>query len=139
MMMLGTMLGRRGAARAFAVLCAAALALSLCFPTPALAYFSKPAVGVYFGSSSLSLTTGSSGTVSVSVDMWSEQQLPGCGMAECPQACGNLTTPDGVLGGCLSGDGWCQCSGRATSRRTRSCRLRRRTRRWRARPSAAAR
>lgn len=111
MMMLGTMLGRRGTARAFAVLCAAALALSLCFPTPALAYFSKPAVGVYFGSSSLSLTTGSSGTVSVSVDMWSEQQLPGCGMAECPQACGNLTTPDGVLGGCLSGDGWCQCSG----------------------------
>ncbi len=94
-----------------AILCMVAIAATLCFPAPALAYFSKPAVGVYFGSSSLSLTTGSSGTVSVSVDMWSESQLPGCGMSVCPQECGNLSTPGGVVGGCLSADGWCQCAG----------------------------
>lgn len=92
---------------------ASALALIsvLCIPSAALAYFSKPAVGVYLGASSISLVSGSSNTVSVSVDMWSESQLPGCGMAECPQGCGNIATPDGVVGGCLSADGWCTCAG----------------------------
>ena len=90
---------------------ALATACALCFPAQAFAYFAKDPVGVYLGAGSLSLTSGQTGTVSVSVDMWSEQQLPGCGMAECPQACGNLTTPWGEVGGCLNAAGWCQCAG----------------------------
>lgn len=103
---------RRMLARFAALAAALLLACGLCFPAQAFAYFSKPAVGVYLGAGSVSLTAGQSTTVSVSVDMWSEQQLPGCGMAECPQACSGLVNPDtGVLGGCLNADGWCTCAG----------------------------
>ena len=101
-----------GFGRLAAVLFGVVLVMGLCFPSQALAYFSKPAVGVYLGSGQVSLVSGQSTTVSVSVDMWSEQQLPGCGMAECPQACSGLVNPDtGVLGGCLNDAGWCTCAG----------------------------
>lgn len=103
--------GRRlGGAVAFAL--AAALALTMCLPTPALAYFSKNPVGIYFGSTYLSLTTGSSGSVGLTIDPMQEQQLPGCGMAICPEACGGLENPaTGVVGGCLNDAGWCTCAG----------------------------
>lgn len=98
------------------VLMAAVLVWGMSFPEVALAYFAKPAVGVYLGASSVSLTPGQSSTIGVSVDMWSEEQLPGCGMSQCPQGCGNLQNPNtGVVGGCLSSDGWCTCSGTSYS------------------------
>lgn len=101
---------RRATAFATALL-ALVFALSLCWPAQALAYFSKDPVGIYFGSTYLSLTTGSSGSVGLTIDPWSEQQLPGCGMSICPQACNGLETPEGVMGGCLNGAGWCTCAG----------------------------
>lgn len=93
---------------------AAALAALLCVwvtPTSAFAYFSKDPVSISFGSSSVSVAAGSSATVSLSVSPMSEQQLPGCGMAICPQECNGLATPDGVVGGCLNDAGWCTCGG----------------------------
>lgn len=101
----------RFARRMVAVLCAAALFSTLCIPTQAWAYFSKPAVGIYFGSSAISLTTGSSSSVALTIDPSSESQLPGCGMSICPQACNGLETPEGVMGGCLNEAGWCTCGG----------------------------
>ena len=91
---------------------AAVTAISLCVPAQAWAYFSKPAVGIYFGSTSVSMTTGSSQSVGLTIDPASEQQLPGCGMSICPEACGGLVNPStGELGGCLNDAGWCTCAG----------------------------
>lgn len=99
-------------ARITVALFAVAFALSMLVPARAFAYFSLSPVGVYLGTSSVSLTQGEARTVSVSVDMWSEQQLPGCGMSICPQGCGNLANPTtGVVGGCLNDAGWCTCGG----------------------------
>ncbi|WP_417118944.1 hypothetical protein [Olsenella phocaeensis] len=95
-------------------LAAAALAMALsplATPVSALAYFSRPApsIGV---PGSMSLASGDSRSVSCPVDPQSESQLPGCGMAECPQACDGLENPSThVVGGCLSADGWCTCAG----------------------------
>lgn len=55
------------------------------------------------GQTSVSVQEGKSVSVSVSVDPIKEQQLPGCGMAECPQSCGNT--------GCLNEYGECTCAG----------------------------
>lgn len=99
------------ALQALALALVVTLACAVCMPTQALAYFNKPAVSVSFGAGSLNMTTGSSNSVALNVNPLSEQQMPGCGMSICPQECGNLTTPDGVVGGCLSADGWCQCAG----------------------------
>ncbi|MDR1028017.1 MAG: hypothetical protein LBL63_01175, partial [Clostridiales Family XIII bacterium] len=68
----------------------------------ALAYFNLPAVGISPGQTAVSLTVGQTVTVSVGVSPASEEQLPGCGMAECPQTCGVE---------CLDARGWCQCAG----------------------------
>ncbi len=99
-------------ARFVAAACALALAYAMCTPVPALAYFSKPGVSVSFGMSSLSMTTGSSNSVSMNVSPMNESQLPGCGMSICPQECDGLTNPEtGAVGGCLNGEGWCTCAG----------------------------
>lgn len=103
--------GGRFALRMLPLLCALALVSAVCFPMQALAYFSKPAVGISFGSSAINLTAGSSGTVGLNVSPSSEQQLPGCGMSVCPQACNGLETPQGEMGGCLNEAGWCTCAG----------------------------
>lgn len=103
---------RRFAGGFAAVAMAAALAVVTCLPTPAMAYFSKSPVGIYFGSTYVSLTTGSSSSVGLTIDPMQEQQLPGCGMAICPEACGGLENPvTGVVGGCLNDAGWCTCAG----------------------------
>lgn len=103
---------RRFAGSFAAVALAAAMAMVMCLPTPALAYFSKSPVGIHFGSSHVSLTTGTSSSVGLTVDPMQEQQLPGCGMAICPEACGGLENPvTGVVGGCLNDAGWCTCAG----------------------------
>jgi hypothetical protein len=67
------------------------------------AYFDRGQVGISLGQSSVSVNAGESRTVSVSLNPASDKQTPGCGMAECPQTCGDL--------GCLDGNGQCTCAG----------------------------
>ncbi|MDR1068662.1 MAG: hypothetical protein LBL36_05400 [Clostridiales Family XIII bacterium] len=69
----------------------------------AYAYFDRGQVGISPSQSSVSLNAGESRTVSVSLNPASDKQTPGCGMAECPQTCGDL--------GCLDGNGQCTCAG----------------------------
>lgn len=71
------------------------------------AYFQRGSVGVYAGQSSVSVTQGSSAAVSLSFSPSSSSQLPGCGMAECPQSCGEKN--------CLDPNGECMCAGTAYS------------------------
>jgi hypothetical protein len=97
---------------------ALAIAVALCcgmLPVPAWAYYSLAPVQVYLGSSSLSLTSGDSASIGCGLSIASEGQTIGCGMAECPQGCGDLTTPSGVKGGCADANGWCTCMGTAYS------------------------
>lgn len=96
-----------------AVALAAAMA-AVAAPQQALAYFSKDPVSVSFGSSYEAIEAGQSCDIVLYVDPLSEQQLPGCGMDICPEACNGLENPlTGVMGGCLSADGWCSCGGTA--------------------------
>ena len=67
------------------------------------AYFQRGSVGVYAGQSSVSVSQGGSAAVSLSFSPASSSQLPGCGMAECPQICGEKD--------CLDANGECQCGG----------------------------
>lgn len=71
--------------------------------TESFAYFNRGYVNVSAGRSSVSVTQGSSASVSVSFSPSSSSQLPGCGMAECPQICGEKN--------CLDANGECMCSG----------------------------
>lgn len=96
--------------RRYPVLLVFALALALLAPGRAFAYFSYPAPSISLPGS-VTLASGETASVTCAVSPMSEQQLPGCGMAECPQACDGLETPDGVVGGCMSADGWCTCAG----------------------------
>ena len=80
--------------------------------TAAYAYFDQGPVGVSLGTYDVTLEAGQSAGVTVSFSPASSDQLPGCGMAECPQACDGLENPQtGVVGGCLNADGWCTCAG----------------------------
>ena len=67
------------------------------------AYFDRGTVGVSLGASSVSIEAGSGQSVSVSFSPSSSDQLPGCGMAECPQICGEKN--------CLDENGECMCNG----------------------------
>lgn len=71
-------------------------------PLPGDAYFNRGTVSVSLGQSAVSMTAGSTAEVSVAVDPIKQDQLPGCGMAECPQTCGD---------GCLNESGECTCAG----------------------------
>ena len=71
-------------------------------PASALAYASFGTVKVHAGSSSLSVKVGSTVSTSISVSPSSDKQTQGCGMAECPQSCGD---------GCLDANGQCTCAG----------------------------
>lgn len=70
---------------------------------PAYAYFDRGTIGVRLGQSAVSLTEGDSASVSVTLSPASSDQLPGCGMAECPQICGEKD--------CLDENGNCKCAG----------------------------
>ena len=70
---------------------------------PSLAYFNRGAVQISLSQTSLSINQGESAAVSVTIDPIKEDQLPGCGMAECPQTCGSS--------GCLNENGECTCAG----------------------------
>ncbi|MDR2108570.1 MAG: hypothetical protein LBP28_03805, partial [Coriobacteriales bacterium] len=88
-----------------AALCVAALLL-----TPASlahAYFNRGTVGISVGAASVSLTPGQSTSVSVTLNPASDEQTQGCGMAECPQSCGDK--------GCLDANGQCVCAGQGYS------------------------
>ena len=67
------------------------------------AYFQRGPVNVSVGKSSVSIKQGQSETVSVSFSPSKSSQLPGCGMAECPQSCGEKE--------CLDENGECTCNG----------------------------
>ncbi|MGN0295320.1 MAG: hypothetical protein ACI4D3_15085 [Lachnospiraceae bacterium] len=67
------------------------------------AYFDRGPVNVSVGKSSVSIRQGQSETVSVSFSPSKSSQLPGCGMAECPQSCGEKE--------CLDENGECTCNG----------------------------
>ena len=74
--------------RLLSAVCVAVL-FSCLFTVPSFAYFNRGAVTMQLGQTSVSVAEGKSVSVSVTVNPISEQQLPGCGMAECPQSCGN--------------------------------------------------
>ena len=67
------------------------------------AYFDRGPVEVSLGHSSVSLKEGESVSVSVKLSPSSSRQLPGCGMPECPQICGEKE--------CLDSKGECTCAG----------------------------
>ena len=73
--------------------------------TPAYAYFQRGSVNISVGRSSVTLNQGGSESVSVSMSPSSDSQLPGCGMAECPQSCGEKE--------CLDANGECTCNGKS--------------------------
>ena len=87
--------------RAAALIVAALLCIAL-FPVRADAYFNRGTVQISVGKSSVSIASGSTASVSVQVSPIKQDQLPGCGMAECPQTCGD---------GCLDANGECTCGG----------------------------
>lgn len=92
----------RRTARLIAAL-AACLILCLGMSTNAWAYFNRGTVGISTGQKEVFVTEGSSTTVSVSLSPASDQQTEGCGMAECPQICGEKE--------CLDANGQCTCNG----------------------------
>jgi hypothetical protein len=75
-------------------------------PQGAYAYYDRGPVGMAVGSSSISVQTGSSVSVSVTLSPASDGQTQGCGMAECPQTC----PPE-----CTDANGQCVCAGSAYS------------------------
>lgn len=87
----------------FALLITVSMLLLGMFPAVAPAYFDRGPVTVDVGQSAVTVKEGESMTVTVKVTPDSDSQLPGCGMAECPQTCGDKT--------CLNADGECMCNG----------------------------
>ncbi len=67
------------------------------------AYFDRGTVKVSLGKTSISLKQKETEKVTVSLSPKSDRQLPGCGMAECPQSCGEKD--------CLDENGECTCNG----------------------------
>lgn len=87
----------------FALLMIVSSLLAGLFPAVATAYFDRGPVAVEVGQSAATVEEGGSMTVNVRVTPASAVQLPGCGMAECPQTCGEKN--------CLDKDGECTCNG----------------------------
>ncbi len=108
--------GNRASSFAAFLSIALALALVVAFlpASRAAAYYSFGTVSVSTGSSSLSVTAGSSAQTSLTVTPASDDQTLGCGMAKCPQVC----TSDGALDAgytCFDTNGQCTCAGRTYS------------------------
>jgi len=82
---------------------AAAVLLFLMQTIPAYAYFDRGTVSVSLGQSEVDLTSGDGANVTVSFSPSSSDQLPGCGMPECPQSCGEKN--------CLDANNNCTCGG----------------------------
>ena len=67
---------------------------------PAAAYINRGTVQISCDTTELELEVGQTVQVEYTVDPESSDQMPGCGMSDCPEACG---------AGCLSKDGNCTC------------------------------
>lgn len=80
-----------------------AVSVVLFLAPQASAYFDRGPTEVDLGQEQLTLAVGERVTVTVRVDPESAAQLPGCGMAECPQTCGDKN--------CLDENGECMCAG----------------------------
>ncbi len=82
---------------------AVALVMACCFgfSVNSYAYWFFGTVGVNLGKTSVSLTSGQSETVSVSLSPASSDQLPGCGMEECPRICGDKNCYNNEYGQCI--------------------------------------
>lgn len=78
---------------------ALAIALSL-FVMPAAAYIERGTVHISADQDAVELKTGETTTVAITLDPAQDDQMPGCGMADCPETCGE---------NCLSKDGNCTC------------------------------
>ena len=89
--------------RKICITLAAAMIWLTASAVPSLAYFNRGAVQISLSQTSISIDQGASASVSVTIDPIKEDQLPGCGMAECPQTCGSS--------GCLNENGECTCAG----------------------------
>lgn len=85
--------------KAFVVL-AVALLLFAGFSLPAAAYINRGTVQISCDVTELALEAGQTVQVEYTVDPESSDQMPGCGMSDCPENCG---------AGCLSKDGNCTC------------------------------
>ena len=94
---------KRSFKRKICIMLAASMIWLTASAVPSLAYFNRGAVQISLSQTSLSLDKGASASVSVTIDPIKEDQLPGCGMAECPQTCGSS--------GCLNENGECTCAG----------------------------
>ena len=92
--------GKRNAA--VKILCMAVAATLFMQAIPVYAYFDRGTLSVTLAQGEVELTPGNSVSVSVTLSPATSQQLPGCGMPECPQTCGD---------GCLNEDGDCTCAG----------------------------
>ena len=68
----------------------------------AWAYFDRGPVGISVGQYEVVLEEGQSAAIMCAVTPEFDDQLDGCGMAECPQTCGE---------GCLDSHGQCTCMG----------------------------
>ncbi len=69
----------------------------------AYAYFNRGTVTMSLGKQSVSLEQGASENISISFSPASDDQLPGCGMAECPQICGEKECLDENYNCCCNG------------------------------------
>jgi hypothetical protein len=89
----------------FRILCilVTALLITMSVYDVADAYFDRGQTSISLGQSSVSLNVDESRAISVSVSPSSDLQTPSCGMAECPQICGEEE--------CLDGNGQCVCAG----------------------------
>lgn len=68
---------------------------------PAYAYINRGTVHITLDTEQIELSPGSSQPIMITLDPVQDSQMPGCGMADCPDGCGN----------CLTSDGNCPCDG----------------------------
>ncbi len=81
---------------------ACSMLFDLFFSLPAFAYFDRGAVSLMLGNSNITVEKGSSIAVSATLNPASRDELPSCGLPECPQTCG----PE-----CINETGDCTCNG----------------------------
>lgn len=69
-------------------------------PFSAMAYIERGTVQISCDAEELTLGVGETYELAVTIDPAQEDQMPGCGMSDCPQKCGS---------NCLSKDNNCTC------------------------------
>lgn len=69
-------------------------------PVTASAYIERGTVHITGDTSPITIAVGETAAVAVTLDPAESDQMPGCGMSDCPETCGQ---------NCLSKDGNCTC------------------------------